>query len=468
LGSLFARSKTSTTLYLSVGAQTLHAAAFENGEWQMGSVVEIPRQLRDARGQKIAAELVDSMRILQHLLMAKMAKEVIPIRSVEVRVGVSQRWLASEVLPWSDVVGSSGLHALASEHLQQSGFLLGPQDVVRWEDAPWASPRWVVAYPASLIHGLNELASSIGGRLVSVLPAASLVAQLVGQQSAGVGVVGHVESGLFHLVEVDSGYVQSTMQRAIDDAPVIENKEPLTERANRIWLGMRLRIPHLYKVTELPVLFEGDATDLAGTTDLKPLAWPQRTQQKVAPMLCALRAAGIKGNALDAVIARVRYSVRNLFVLVSASIAVFALAWLYVLNLQAIYSLESMRQVTRSPVIPSGTVALSKIQQDQVLAINVAIRQLNMPAAELLKALHPPTDIRVALLGIDLSDSVSETGSPKLKLTAEALSGEDMTRYVGFLDGRRPFVQATLVRHEISQNMPENPWRFTMEVTWRP
>lgn len=469
LSGIFARSKPRATLYLSVGAQTLHAVVCEQGSWQAQSAVEIAVADGGAVNQNTAVELLlASIQLLQHRLVAGLVQDTDLTGPVDVHVSISARWLPSETLPWSDAVGSSELRMVVTDHLQQSGFLLGAQDVVRWEDAPWGSPRWVVAYPASVLQALGQLADALDGRLVSVLPAAGLVAQVFCQQHRGMVVIGHVEAGLFHLVEIYDGCVQSTMQRALDGVLPKNDCTLLTESVGRIWRSIQLRSPHLHEVPELTVLFETEARSLAGTADLKLLAWPEPEQCQVAPMLRALRSAKSTGNSLDAVVSRTPLSFGSYFLLAGASIVFFALIWVFGLNVQAIHGLESARQVARSTVVQSGPIALSKVQQDQVVAVNAAIRQLNMPVAELLRALHPPKDIRVALLGIDLSDSASEAGLPKLKLTAEALSGEDMTRYLGFLDGRRPFVQASLVRHEVMQNVSENPWRFTMELTWRP
>jgi hypothetical protein len=466
---LLARSTASTTLYLSVGAQTLHAAVFAQDTWQLGSMVELPVQADAAGEQRSAQEvLLDSLQLLQHHVAAHLESGVLAQGDVEVRVGVSTRWLPNETLLWSDVQGAVGLRALAADYLQQSGFSIELQDVVRWEDSPWGSPRWVIAYPAALVHALEQVARAVRGRLVSVLPTASLVAQLFSQQCARVGDVGYVESGLFHLVEVSDGCVQSTVQRALDDSVLKTGGLRLAEGVSRLWHGIQLRTPHLYEVTELAVLFEGDALEFDGATDLKLLAWPQAAQPQIAPMLRALRTVRHAGNALDAIKARASFSVKSIFLLGVATVVVLVLVLLSLLNLQVIHKLESARQVSRAKVVQSAPTAASKVQQDQVLAINAAIRQLNMPVAELLKTLNPPKDIRVSLLGIDLSDSVSDTGLPKLKLNAEALSGEDMTRYVGFLDGRRPFVQATLVRHEVMSAVSASPWRFTMELTWQP
>jgi hypothetical protein len=127
-----------------------------------------------------------------------------------------------------------------------------------------------------------------------------------------------------------------------------------------------------------------------------------------------------------------------------------------------------MQPTGSTTAAPSLPRSLNKSQQEQVLAANIAIRQLNLPAAQLLRALAPPKDIRVALLGIDLSDSANESAAAKFKLNAETRSGEEMTRYIAFLADRKPFVQAYLVRHEVMQNMPERPWRFTLELTWQP
>lgn len=469
LGKLFARSKVGATLYLSVGAQTLHAAVYAQGEWQRESIVELPFQAGAGGAKNSALEgLLDSLQLLQQRLSADLVPRVLAQGHADVCVSISTRWLPNETLPWSDIMGTVGLRAVATDYLQHSGFAVELQDVVCWEDSPWGSSRWVLAYPATIMQALEQLASAMGGRLVSLLPAVSLVAQWFVQQRARTGMVGYVESGLLYLVEVEDGYVQSTMQRALDDAAMESEDARLTEGVSRLWHGIRLRTPHLHEATELAVLFESDSLNAENAVGLRSLVWPQPTQSHIVPLLRTLRIVQKKRNALDAVKVRASFGGMNLFFLVASSVVVLALVLLAIFNFQTIHRLESAQQAAHSPVVQSVPIVLSKAQKDQVLAINSAIRQLNMPVAELLRALNPPQDIRVALLGIDLIDDDSDAGLPKLKLSAEALSGEDMTRYVGFLDGRRPFVQASLVRHEVMQNVSESPWRFTMELTWRP
>ena len=164
LGRLFPSSKSSAKLYLAVGTQAVYAGVYRQGAWQKQFAVKIGMVAGPTAGQGAAVDLLsDSLQSLKNRLLAFFAQQAKPIGRVELYVSVSGRWLSSETLPWSDAVRTVGLHAMATEHLEQSGCVLGAGDVVRWEDAPWGSPRWVVAYPFSVLQALQRLAAAVGG-----------------------------------------------------------------------------------------------------------------------------------------------------------------------------------------------------------------------------------------------------------------------------------------------------------------
>lgn len=114
-------------------------------------------------------------------------------------------------------------------------------------------------------------------------------------------------------------------------------------------------------------------------------------------------------------------------------------------------------------------VVWSRQELLRVQAVNAAIRELNVSITPVLRALQPPQDIRVAVLSIDMPGVVSaDSGQASvLKITAEAFTGADMTRYVSFVADQYPITSAYLAHHEVTETLPERPYRFTMEAKWR-
>jgi len=77
--------------------------------------------------------------------------------------------------------------------------------------------------------------------------------------------------------------------------------------------------------------------------------------------------------------------------------------------------------------------------------------------------LQPPQELHVAVLGVDAASGESARA---IKVTAEAPTGEDMARYIGFISGRHPLSDAYLTRHEIIETASGRPYRFTIDVQW--
>ena len=108
---------------------------------------------------------------------------------------------------------------------------------------------------------------------------------------------------------------------------------------------------------------------------------------------------------------------------------------------------------------------MSRDEQRRLLSVNAAIRQLNAPIGDVLQALIPPRDIRVAVLSVETVLNDSDRSTNSLKVKAEAPTSDDMTRYTAFIAGRRPFVRAYLIQHDV-QDSPSERFRFKLEAQW--
>ena len=103
-------------------------------------------------------------------------------------------------------------------------------------------------------------------------------------------------------------------------------------------------------------------------------------------------------------------------------------------------------------------------------AVN-AVRQINFPLPNLLKALQAPRDIRGALLNVEIGSKSGNAGNSNtthIKILAEAKTGADMSNYLAFLDDLPVFQSVYLQKHEIPQDSKEGHYRFQLEMLWQP
>jgi hypothetical protein len=462
------RTNAQPALYMVLGGHQLQAAVYAAGQWQCDTTIDIRSGLAgaDERSQNVA--LLDTLLAFSSDVSIQQAAAVrLGTFGMAMHVAVAERWLPCDTVPWSSALETADTQAAILAHMQQAGLNIQPEDTVRYEQAPWGCARWAVAYPAALLQALAQCAQGLNGHLASVVPMASLALQQLERQMPGARLVAYTDAQGLNLVEVEQGRVLSVLQRPI---PVsLSNDQPATTASViKVWRSIQLRSPQWESIAELPLLSEAANLGMSSEKGLNLIAWPAVELGSTAPQVRALREFTAHSHPLNAVPARRRTTTLQA-ILIAAAVALLALlAWKVTMNAQTIWQMEKLASTPSENTTPNVPSTLNKAQQDQVAADNAAIRQLNLPVAQLLSALQPPKDIRVALLGIDLSDGAGGSSAAKFKLNAETLSGEEMTRYVGFLTTRKPFVNAYLVRHEVMQNMPELPWRFTLELTWQP
>lgn len=138
-------------------------------------------------------------------------------------------------------------------------------------------------------------------------------------------------------------------------------------------------------------------------------------------------------------------------------------------------ALNKQLQKTRPRVEPKPTMSAAQQRelQEQVKTVKAAVYQLNVPIFELIKALQPPKDIRVVLLGLDVGshkggNEIAESeGGGLLKISAEAKTPQEMTTYVAFLAEQSLFRTVYLLKHEQNAASSEKPYRFMLEAQWQ-
>ena len=462
-----------TAVYLVVGARHVHAAIDVKGKWQSSATVDMFSDGNSPVRQTNRVSWQGALQALSaHLLSGAPDKPPVSLVGKRVVVVVAEQWLPSETIAWQAALASGDLQSAVVTRMQtvDSGVLV--RAVVRCEEAGWSRARWAVAYPAELMQVLEQFAQSLGARLASVMPMACLVLQQLQRQrqTSTRRLYAYSEASTLNFVEVERGRVLSVLQRPTP--PSTNPNGPLeVEAVERMWRSLQLRTPHWAAVGELLFLAPAEAVnenEWTVDTGLKLVTWPPCETGVTSPLLPALRNFQATSHPLNAIAAGPRAPVFQMVLLTLISVALGLLAWKLTVNARALKQTTPAERLAETNRVSGTPKPLTKMQQEQVVATNAAVRQLNLPAGQILQALKPPQDMRVALLGIDMSDSSSGPSTAKVKVNAETRTGEEMTQYVAFLTNRKPFTQVYLVRHEVMQKMPDSPWRFTLELMWQP
>lgn len=101
------------------------------------------------------------------------------------------------------------------------------------------------------------------------------------------------------------------------------------------------------------------------------------------------------------------------------------------------------------------------LNADQVISVNRAIRQLNLPWHRLLSEFEASTPQEIALLSIE-----PDAKHASVRGTAEAPNAIGMLDYLTQLKGVGHFGTVFLTRHEMNEQDPMHPIRFQFEVRW--
>jgi Tfp pilus assembly protein PilN len=110
----------------------------------------------------------------------------------------------------------------------------------------------------------------------------------------------------------------------------------------------------------------------------------------------------------------------------------------------------------------TGREAPVNIAPAQALAINAAVRQLNLPWTELMEALEAASTPEVAVL-----EWSPQAESATLKGVAEARTSDDMIAYARKLKEQTFFTAVELTSHQVNEQDRNKPLRFDFVVSWR-
>ncbi|NHZ65964.1 hypothetical protein [Massilia genomosp. 1] len=445
------------TLLLVIGAERIEWAvrAGAGGQWRAdcaGSAALAPGAGDDGHaGEDLAGAL---------------GRLAVALPPAAMRVVVADNWLTSATLPWSSVVERGvGLDGAARARLAAAGAEIGGADTVRVDPAPFGAPRAVHAYPAVLLALLNQTAARLGTPLASVLPLSVACWEYARRHGARAPAALAVQdAGLLMLARRADAAARHMADLLVRHAP-----QPDAAAGSRqllqLWQRQCLRDPQLATLEQVTLL------DLAadGAPPPAPFVAPAwDSGEGAAPSRALQVAAAAPAHRLDALPRR-----SGLTPLRMAALALLALVTLAALlnAVQASRTVAVLRErLEAAPARASAAApapAWSRTELARVQAVNVAIRELNLPFPAILRALAPPPDLRVSVLSVTTAASQSAAQPSHVKLVAEAGSGAEMARYVAFLAERAPFTGAYLTEHEIDETSPGRPYRFTVEATWK-
>ncbi|MCE4554271.1 hypothetical protein [Pelomonas cellulosilytica] len=376
----------------------------------------------------------------------------------EVRAVVSDTWLATVAIPWAhELLQTRQAFAYATQLMDEAGFEDAAGDAMRIDDAPYGLPRIAVSYPRALLAALDACAQAMSCRVTSVLP----LSQALWRAGRGGRPVALRTDDEVILVTGTTRLEAVTTRMRPDDRPLDRTD------LDRLWARQMLRAP-LEAGTKPRLLDLGPAGHvvpvLSGSWE--PLLLVRDGVEAPVLLDVTVQAQRQRGDALDAVPASLRPGGAAVAVLATLAAFAMVLAWsAWQSQQEAMQLARQAEQRSRPPAPRPAPRTLDKEKLLRQQAIDAAAQQLDAPFHALLKALQPARDIQVAVLGVDFT-AAGGNGSGRMVLMAEAASALDMTRYVSFIDGRRPLGEAYMTHHEQVPVAGGTGYRFTLEVAW--
>ncbi|MDR1935081.1 MAG: hypothetical protein LBS49_05805 [Candidatus Accumulibacter sp.] len=444
-------------LYIAIGAGRLDGALLlgsgRRARWPEDARFSLP--MPPIGGE---AALLEAIAAAEREMLACADKSAV----CEVRVLVADSWLAQTELPWTMAMRRpAAAQASAATLIELAGFDGDWARPMSLDDAPYGLPRLAVAYPQTLIAGLERLVAALGARLGSVLPFSVAAWETIprrGKQTLAALAI--LDRGLL-VFAFGSGRLGEV---AVRRSPPGDGESARSLRES--WRRMCLRRPELAGLKSLTVIALDASAAGAPEAPFEPfdLSGGPANGLPVSLRLAA-RAHAVR-HALDAVPQHPHPSSGTRAALALGAVLLAAMTGQLITNAREIGALATrIDEIRPAPVPVVVEPAWSRGELPRVHAVNAAIRELNLPVAAILRALQPPPEIRVAVLGIDAS-AVADEGTRSVKVFAEAPTGAEMARYVGFVSARRPFISAYLNKHEIVEAAAGRSFRFTLEVRW--
>lgn len=465
------------TCWVVLGAREIHWGEVVHGDsgthWMTMGSVALPDEARGSRSG-LASALADLLQAL-------------PFSSAEagtpLHLWLDDVWVPMGMVPWSDALSDDRSAAVSARFtLMELGYDLHPGDSLRLDDMPWGQPRLAIAYPTEVLAWIEDRSTAWNVPLAGVHAGAVAGWSALAEHSSASAlavltdehlVVMGAPSGARRLAEFHPVALGGLGRRESDvEGHSAAEIGPSLERA---WRRLTVRHPQWEAVDGIALLncstHGHPLGELPGPLQALDTAWPtdsDATQGQRLGDLLALLSTSVAPHALSwSVKAR---KPRPLLVLtavaLSLGLATTVVAMGQQLRAEAVLDTSISGWVQRSAPTRREP-PLTKQEAARVPAVNQAIRQLNLPVQGLLQALEPPKDLMVAVLSVDSVVQVAASGqSSSVRIVAQTPNSADMTRYVAFVGGRRPFSGAYLRKHEWVDASRQKQIHFTLEATW--
>ena len=384
----------------------------------------------------------------------------------DVRVLIADIWLAQVSLPWSAAMKrNESAQENACDMIATAGFKGSWARPVRISDAPYGVPRLAVAYPQAVLATMEKLAARLGARLDSLQPfsVAAWEAALPKNRYAFQALM-LIDRGWIALLAVPGLQGAQAGEIVARRSSVHETFPFRTVQAN--WQRACLRQPQWAAFERIGVLSfaETKSDDVKPGLPFEVFKLRHEDDVDIAPALLLAEKVKPACHALDAVFRHAPPSTAQRVALALCTLLIAAMSALLFSNARSIDAfnahLGDMRPLVKQAIPES---AWSREESSRIRAVNTAIRELNLPIGAILRALQPPQELHVAVLGVDAASGAS---ARTIRVTAEAPTGEDMAQYVKFISERHPLFSAYLIRHEIIETASGHPYRFTVDAQW--
>jgi Tfp pilus assembly protein PilN len=127
---------------------------------------------------------------------------------------------------------------------------------------------------------------------------------------------------------------------------------------------------------------------------------------------------------------------------------------------------EELLRIKQRPSERLEKLNTARLSPKEIEAINRAIRQLNLPWENLLAVFEGEKYQVAALLALTPSIHASNPGQQPLRIQAEAKSADSMSEFVKALQEEKIFSDVAITHHEINDQDPNRPIRFTVDANW--
>lgn len=374
---------------------------------------------------------------------------------------VSDHWVATAEVPWTQrLLTTAGAREQVHLQLELTGATPGEFSIAV-DDAPFGKPRVACALPATLLQTLNQLAAQAGTRPPTIRPLAEVVQQSAHRHIARADyALALLEEASATIVVVRAGRIQQISAQRVDGDPL--------QDIERRWRRMKLRDAEL---ASFDTLYFIDLVQRPLASAIPSSLQPVQLDALVAaseqvPPVLAICARANAWTALAWQAPATRFHGWQVAALALGAAVLLAAAWSGVSSQREVRASQARIQALEQLPSAADRETGSRADQQGMAALQEQLKRADVPLDDLLAAVRPPQDIRAALLGFDMSVSRT-TADSTVRLSGEAKSSEEMTRYVKHLAHTPPMVDAHLARHE-AVDTAQGVYRFVIEASWTP